>query len=281
MSQLASAHEKQVSRLFVNASAFGLADSASLVRLKSSLIARTLLQGRGHDARRPSIYPGNVMHHRVSRVCLSPSINRRGGSTSVFAMTVITIACAGQVGHSQWGPVSQRDLCGFTEKAIWNTLVAVSPPVITRQWESRWSRVLVIDFGDYSPKEFVDDPFVAAALEVQFRVSIIRIYRNKPAWRRYWAPTLAAVEQKIQQMLNVAAAPWTYEQKNWMIGHLEDEINVIYMRHFERWANDEGLTAGAKRHTRSPRIFTKSVSKPSRPLRFPTCRPGLGSCTFF
>lgn len=161
------------------------------------------------------------------------------GFHAVVLMT-LSLAAAAPC-HGQWARLSQRDLRGFTEKALAERLVTVRPPVISRVSDSRWSRVLVIDFGDYLPTEFADDPIIAAALDDQFRVTIIRTYRNKPAWRKYWAPTLAAVEQKIQDMLTVLAAPWTIEQKDFAINQLEDEIDLIYRQHFERWASDEGL----------------------------------------
>lgn len=136
--------------------------------------------------------------------------------------------------HAQWSKLAQADLRRFTETVVVNKTIYVDPPKIKRP-----PGMLTIDMGDF-PRQFTNDPLFDRALDAQLQATVIRVYRNKPAFRKAWAPTLAAVERKVHQMLAVLALRnITDDVREQSIDAIENDIQAIYDAHFREWAKKE------------------------------------------
>jgi hypothetical protein len=149
----------------------------------------------------------------------------RGQST--VALFLAVFAAAPTMSLAQ---MSQRELREYTERSLKLGTVAIEKPVFTAT-RDRTGTVYPFSLGGVKETSFRStfsgSGLLAIPLQEQFRVTVIRAFRNSPSKRHWWAPRLAAVEREIQLILNALDLPSyeaTWEEMALHSGH----INQIY-----------------------------------------------------
>lgn len=121
----------------------------------------------------------------------------------VFVPSLICLLWCGLT-DSLRAQVTQPDLRQYTERAVGNNIVEINPPYFTYTVDAK-GRSYPYSLGGVNShsfrQSFSGTGLLAIPLEEQFRVTLIRKYRNTPSKLAWWRPRLEQVENEITRML--------------------------------------------------------------------------------